>query len=587
MDLNLIIELDFNKQFFISSIRLNEKSSKKFRFEHQDRPAANHPNLFLKDYLKKLPRKRQCVYRTLRGASNIAEYYDLKNQHFEFNGEYLIAEPDQPGELAGETGSYDLKIDPNSFLKSLETKEFRRLPEADQADHLYQLIPKEDQRSFVSSLCKGYSTLRTKFISHYESIYEDRAKQIFFAKYQPNTPLSDFIADKVWYFTVHQSLEFSKFFSLLLSNYIGPLVRDFLQNYQVDNLGKLQAAAKLYDKLQSIGRASRQTSSLQDQHSDSKSSDVKQSKSDESESPKTDPLVAANLKYRQTLAATNSGGFHIHPFSPSSSFDLVNNTMIQLLPSQQELNSSVIVPKSTERPEGEQLMEIDPLVGQPNKWHQNLMYSLDNNGVPLLDANATIDQRNSKRPMSKKIDKHAPLKLLQLIKESANKAPGKKAAGKTAAGKTPAGKTARGKTASKTITKRKVSPRLGFYRPYAVLTKYQSQSEAIGRIVTRSLAKKTLQAINENPPNVENPANAANSVAHNLNIQNQLESLAASAANSAANNQNIQNQLESLVANGEKSETGNQNGQNQLDSAAANDGDSEKSQNLQESNDDI
>ena len=170
MDLNLIVNLDYNKQFFIKTIALRDKKARKYVFDHHCTPAAKHPVLFKEKFLQKLAKKRQAVHLTLSGPDEIETYYDLAAQRFHFEGEYLVADDSSDEEDKRE--GYHLKIEPNAFLKMIETKEFRSLPQSEQADRLYHSIPREEREAFFGCLkLMIYFIRRTCVISFGCAIY--------------------------------------------------------------------------------------------------------------------------------------------------------------------------------------------------------------------------------------------------------------------------------------------------------------------------------------------------------------------------------------------------------------------------------
>lgn len=200
--------------------------------------------------------------------------------------------------------------------------------QAEQADHLYQLINKDDQPHFVSSLCRGYSAFKTKFITHYESIYQhcwsSSVRSRFTLRATSQTPAWTSSSTRkcgILPFTSHS--DFKSFSAFLVQNYLGPRVCEFLQSFEVKRLSDLQAAAKLYDKLQSIGRDRRQTSYESNQKAEDLSSSAQ---SKQSETATANRVTEAGNKYWRTIKSINTGrGFDVHSLSPTSSFAIELN----------------------------------------------------------------------------------------------------------------------------------------------------------------------------------------------------------------------------------------------------------------------
>lgn len=428
MNLNVIVELDFKSTFHISSIAMNTnkkgEKSVPFEFAYNDRDPKDHPTLLPNALLAKLKRKSQAVYRTLCGDADIGEYYDLNRRMFCYRGVLLAPVPGKENV----DKRYDLILHPEKFIKKVETASFLKLPAADKAQELYQLISKVDQLQFRDALRFGYQQVRKEFLEHYTELYEAKARLVYFSEFDNSKQsLSNFVDDKAWYFTQHKDLSFFDFYDLL-PNYLSPEVVQFLRIYEVSDLKTLKAAAKLFDDLDETSRVGKlgKTTNNNLQHRTDEANN-------ESESDYITPqrVQMANNKYQRVLKQTNTGrlGYTIGAITSSSpvikeleqeSFDASDDQMDQI-----EMENSDLVDSSKQQQsnlvdlddqvkQGDLLsgpMQNDGQPGEPGQFGKNVAFFIDKNGAPLLHPEATIDARNLNRPKSKKIDKNAPVIL--------------------------------------------------------------------------------------------------------------------------------------------------------------------------------
>ena len=435
MDLNLIVKLDCSKnQFNIEWMRLNENDSVRYVFEYADQPIDQHPVLFSQTTVKKLTKKSQVRYVTVSGFKNVAEYYDFETEKLKFNDQLLVPLDDKP---TGTSAIYSLDVHPKQFLQSLQTAEFKKLQQSEKSERLFSLISEDCHDRFRSFIPDGFDSLSAEFIKFYEPIYNRQAKSIFFSTVEENDSLAKFIQDKIWYFTAYHSVDFDSYYRVLVDNFFSDQVRIFMANYSVSDSKSLLSTARLYDKLYPPADRLLPKPNF-NQNPTKKPANPKESPPPADTTPINTRCEKAAKKYTSTIRSIASGGYNISSLSRSTSFarELLGDSCLSLKPAVRE----------------EEQMQIEPSGDQ--NWTKNIVFALDSNKVPLLNAGASREKGNAKRGRPKKVNKDAPLDLKTIKKTSAD--PKRK------------------KTNQLTVVKRKLSPKLGYFNPYATLTAYVS-----------------------------------------------------------------------------------------------------------------